>query len=441
MIHATSCLSPRGAPAPPARLFLPPARASRAAHDLAPLSRFRSRLTSATLRTRLLRPILRARSGDGEYLAATLSTHVVKVYRRGEGGALGALLELTGHGGAVTDVTFPLPHEPWGVLSSSADGTTRLWDCRAPESAREVARYAAPFAKEHATSTLGGGVDHLVAVGAEEKVIFFDRRAGDGIEIFEDAHSEDVTRLRFQPGRRNRLFTASVDSLVCAFDCSGNPSDISDEEGLLTVMTADAAVVDIGFCAKTAGREGGPEAADALWALTGNEDAWFFDAGADQNTLGDLLAHVRDTRGAAQRAAEGVPSAESLFRKTDYLVRCVSDQRAGPCVVAGTQEGALGVFPVTRGVGESAETATLNAPIATMTGGHTDIVRAFEPGVFPMTGAEDSRVCAWGAGAGAGDAAEGAEYERQGGKAERTGGDHREQTGGRHREHGRHSPY
>ena len=210
----------------------------------------------------------------------------MKVYRRGEGGALGALLELTGHGGAVTDVTFPLPHEPWGVLSSSADGTTRLWDCRAPESAREVARYAAPFAKEHATSTLGGGVDHLVAVGAEEKVIFFDRRAGDGIEIFEDAHSEDVTRLRFQPGRRNRLFTASVDSLVCAFDCSGNPSDISDEEGLLTVMTADAAVVDIGFCAKTAGREGGPEAADALWALTGNEDAWFFDAGADQNTLG-----------------------------------------------------------------------------------------------------------------------------------------------------------
>ena len=106
MIHATSCLSPRGAPAPPARLFLPPARASRAAHDLAPLSRFRSRLTSATLRTRLLRPILRARSGDGEYLAATLSTHVVKVYRRGEGGALGALLELTGHGGAVTDVSL-----------------------------------------------------------------------------------------------------------------------------------------------------------------------------------------------------------------------------------------------------------------------------------------------------------------------------------------------
>ena len=423
MIHATSCLSPRGAPAPPARLFLPPARASRAAHDLAPLSRFRSRLTSATLHTRLLRPILRARSGDGEYLAATLSTHVVKVYRRGEGGALGALLELTGHGGAVTDVTFPLPHEPWGVLSSSADGTTRLWDCRAPESAREVARYAAPFAKEHATSTLGGGVDHLAAVGAEERSSSsIDARGTDRISGRTRRTSRGYGSSPGDgTGSSPRAWTAS-----CVRSTAPGTLPTSATRRLLTVMTADAAVVDIG--AQPPGARG-PEAADALWALTGNEDAWFFDAGADQNTLGDLLAHVRDTRGAAQRAAEGVPSAESLFRKTDYLVRCVSDQRAGPCVVAGTQEGALGVFPVTRGVGESAETATLNAPIATMTGGHTDIVRAFEPGAFPVTGAEDSRVCAWGAGGGGGRRRGGAEYERRGEGGTNGGGPSRANRG------------
>ena len=59
-----------------------------------------------------------AQSADGVYLAASLSTHAVKVWHRGDG-TLGACVDLTGHGGPVTDVSFPLPHEPWAVLSSS----------------------------------------------------------------------------------------------------------------------------------------------------------------------------------------------------------------------------------------------------------------------------------------------------------------------------------
>ena len=197
----------------------------------------------ANIRPSPLTPRVLPRSADGAYLAASLSTHVVKVYQRGSDGSLGALAELTGHGAPVTDVSFPLPHEPWGALTSSDDGTTRYWDVRAPPQSRETSRYVAHFAKSHATATLGGGNDHP-APQAPTRRSCFGTGARRRPEVFEESHSEDVTRIRFQPSRRNRLFTASVDGLVCAFDCGGNPADINDEDGLLTVMHTGAAVVE-----------------------------------------------------------------------------------------------------------------------------------------------------------------------------------------------------
>ena len=366
-----------------------------------------------------------SRSADGAYLAASLSTHVVKVYQRGSDGSLGALAELTGHGAPVTDVSFPLPHEPWGALTSSDDGTTRYWDVRAPPQSRETSRYVAHFAKSHATASLGGANDHLVAAGADAQIVFWDRRAATGLEVFEESHSEDVTRIRFQPSRRNRLFTASVDGLVCAFDCGGNPADINDEDGLLTVMHTGAAIVEIGFC----GRGGDSRDDDALWLLTGNEDAWFFDVGGDENTLGDQLAYVPDTRGkaTAAAAAAGV-AAGGLSESVDYLVRCFSAPGGGPLVAAGTQTGTLGVFPVVMDGSCGPGVGLLGAPLAVLDGGHRDIVRAFEPGSTPVTGAEDSRVCAWGDADAAASAA--SSGSSGGGKA------------GRHEDGGRrHSPY
>ena len=360
----------------------------------------------------------------GVYLAASLSTHAIKVWHRGDG-TLGACVDLTGHGGPVTDVSFPLPHEPWAILSSSEDGTTRLWDCRASGKAQEAQRYHAHFAKSHATAALGGGNDHLVAAGCQEKIIFWDRRAANGLEVFEDSHSEDVTRVRFQPSRRNRLFTASVDGLACAFDCGGNPADINDEAGLMAVMATETAIVEMGFCGAGAGA--GED--DAFWVLTGNEECFVFDAGANAETLGDLTAHVPDTREAA-RAAAAAAGCVALAEKVDYLVSCFSSPSAAggaPLVVAGTQAGALGVFPVAREHIELPGRATLGAPLATFEGGHKDIVRAFVPGAAPVTGAEDSRVCVWGHSA----PADGG--ESSGGKAARDAGD---SVGSR-----RHSPH
>ena len=55
-------------------------------------------------------------SSDGKYLATSLSTQAVKVYQRTEDGGIAALVELTGHGAAVTDVTIPPPRALHGVL-------------------------------------------------------------------------------------------------------------------------------------------------------------------------------------------------------------------------------------------------------------------------------------------------------------------------------------
>ena len=42
--------------------------------------------------------------------------------------------------------------------------------------------------------------------------------------------------MRFQPTRRNRLFTASVDGLACVFDVGGCPADVDDEGAFYTLV-------------------------------------------------------------------------------------------------------------------------------------------------------------------------------------------------------------
>ena len=117
-----------------------------------------------------------------------------------------------------------------------------------------------------------------------------------------------------------------------------------------------------------------------------------------------------------------------MATQVDYLVSCFSSRPtgSGPLLVAGTQSGALAVFPILPVAGDLPGKANLGAPLATFEGGHKDIVRAFAPGPAPVTGAEDSRVCVWGEGA----AHSG---ESSGGKAAREGSE----SGGCRR----HSPY
>lgn len=63
-------------------------------------------------------------SEDSTLLAASLSTHALKLYSPLTGDFLG---DLRGHLNTITDLSFCAAHT---LLSSSADGTVRMWDVR-----------------------------------------------------------------------------------------------------------------------------------------------------------------------------------------------------------------------------------------------------------------------------------------------------------------------
>ena len=64
------------------------------------------------------------------------------------------------------------------------------------------------------------------------------------IKQFEDAHSETVTKLRFHPEKRHILQTSSVDGLTCTFNLL---NEIDDENSLVSIGTANAAINEFGF--------------------------------------------------------------------------------------------------------------------------------------------------------------------------------------------------
>lgn len=66
-------------------------------------------------------------SHDVSALAASLSTHIIKVYHPTSGDFLG---QLQGHTDTVHEIGFPDPASPHLLVSCSSDGTVREWDLR-----------------------------------------------------------------------------------------------------------------------------------------------------------------------------------------------------------------------------------------------------------------------------------------------------------------------
>jgi hypothetical protein len=54
-----------------------------------------------------------------------------------------------------------------------------------------------------------------------------------------DSHTEDVTQVRFDPTHLDTLFSASVDGLICKFDCSM----ASEDDSLLSGMRCTQAML------------------------------------------------------------------------------------------------------------------------------------------------------------------------------------------------------
>ena len=344
-------------------------------------------------------------SCDGTRVGVVTTSGRVHVYDRDETGATHeAFVVDVGRG--VNECAFASSADPHVFALACNDGTCKVYDGRMGTSS-PVAVYRAPFNVEDVEScALGGDAsDALLAVAVGPHIAFYDRRSTSTapLTVFQDAHSETVTCVRFHPERRSNLYTASVDGLVCAFNCEAASGGFNDEDALISIMSTDAAVNNIGFC--RTGASSGTEH-DAVWCTTGIEEVHIFVAGGDPRRVGVPLAHVANAREAAQRVSAA--SAPDFASQVDYIIGVHDGVAPGELYVsAGTQSGAIGVFPVVRGAPAAIGTpgyVTLDAPVAILRNGHRDIVRSMywdanaamsEASRVPLTCGEDSLVCSW----------------------------------------------
>ncbi|KAL7523511.1 hypothetical protein ACHAXR_000215, partial [Thalassiosira sp. AJA248-18] len=128
---------------------------------------------------------------------------------------------------------------------------------------------------EEALSVSSGYGGTLVAVGTNKaRVSFFDMRASNGnhrpsgalMGSYVDAHTEEVTQVRFQTipqsaqssEAKTVLATASEDGLIAVHD----PSQPSEDAALLSVLNIGAPLRNVGFF--------GP-CFEGMYALTGSE--------------------------------------------------------------------------------------------------------------------------------------------------------------------------
>ena len=360
----------------------------------------------------------------GSMIAAAVGPHVVFFDRRRQGAdASHADMFRDAHSEAVTRARFH-PERRRELYTSSVDGLMCAFDCsRAPLNDEDA--LIAIMSADAAVNTIGFcrsgasgderdavwcATGSMIAAAVGPHVVFFDRRRqgadASHADMFRDAHSEAVTRARFHPERRRELYTSSVDGLMCAFDCSRAP--LNDEDALIAIMSADAAVNTIGFC--RSGASG--DERDAVWCATGVEEAHVFVASSDRRRVGVHLAHLKNAREVARAATTNSPRASStapeFLAGVDYIVGVHDGVAPGELFLsAGTQAGVVGVFPLVQGPSHARGTAdfiTLAPPVAVLRHGHRDIVRcvawdanarASEPSRVPLTCGEDSLVCAW----------------------------------------------
>eukprot|EP00850_Spirogloea_muscicola_P010233 SM000059S18710 [mRNA] locus=s59:523021:525824:- [translate_table: standard] len=262
------------------------------------------------------------------------------------------------------------------LLVSSADSSVRVWDARDDQ---PVQALLGERGDEFWCCAAAGS---LVAAGANAKIRCWDTRTRKCIACLEECHTEAVTQVAFHPVHRSRLFSASIDGLMCVFDTSGT---INDDEGLEVVMNTGTSIARIGFFGT---------ASQNLWCTTHIETLSLWSL-ADMERVADFP----DARNQLSGCWSLAP--------VDYLVCCeFSESLDSLNVIAGTQDGDVGYFPVTpampgRGDSGPVSCAALAPAAAVLQGGHAATVRAVVPAsgrsLACWTGGEDGRLCGWAA--------------------------------------------
>ena len=177
--------------------------------------------------------------------------------------------------------------------------------------------------------------------------------------IFQDCHSDTVTRLRFNPAG-TLLCSGSEDGLVCILDLSQS----TEEDALLSIVPVNHCISKVGFFGT-----------NRVFVCTSTEQFSLWDV---ENSV--CLQSYGDVR--ERFSGEG--------RTIDYMIDCVYQPNTDELLLfAGSHAGDMVLF-------QPQPNDLLHR--ASFDKGHTDVVRAIQ--YLPeddliLSAGEDGRVCVW----------------------------------------------
>lgn len=295
-----------------------------------------------------------------QWVGCGLSNGDVNVYNQDRLDLIRSYPKLSGELCTLTDLTSCGDN----ILTASfANGKVSVVDVRQPAPALT---FNVPQNEEALSVSLGyDGV--LAAVGSSKPLVHFHdiRQSGSLLGTYQDAHTEEVTRVRFQTAQSSILVSASEDGLACIFDTS-KPSE---EAALSSVLNVQSPLRRVGFF--------GPSL-EGVYCLTGSEtlSVWHSDSA---QRICDFGADVR------QQLSTLVGGGA-----VDYLVDCKWDTRQNQLsLLAGNHDGKTYMYRVDAGVLSLSHS---------LQGGHRGDVRAWSPlsnSELFVTVGEDARICEW----------------------------------------------
>ncbi|KAG7672988.1 hypothetical protein Ndes2526B_g08485 [Nannochloris sp. 'desiccata'] len=330
-------------------------------------------------------------------VAAALSNRQIKLFNLNDGG-LQFTGSISGHTGTITSAQCPLEDEPYLLQTTSADGSVREWDLRTGQAARVFNAGN----QEISCCTTNGS---LLAAGARDNVLFWDRGTSKHMSSFIDTHFQDVTQVKFHPMTRSAFISGSEDGLVAVFDTSGG---LDEDEGFRAALNIDTAVAKIGFY-------GGGGKGDKLWCCSGTETLhlWEWAAACDEELQGGngplgqsldartKLVGLHGSIGGSKSDGGSKGQQEQVTNAADYLIQCEYDSNTDELVViAGNNTGSASVFPVVQPPNGATDiNLDFRPAVSALEGGHTDVVRSITwlngTGPLWVSGGEDARICVW----------------------------------------------
>jgi len=290
---------------------------------------------------------------DGNLIACSASNSIIKLYNS----SFQLVCQFEGHQKRITDLKFINNNL---IVSCSQDKTAIIWDIITKKIGQQYKH------TEELCSVDVNTEQKLVIAGSENGTLsYWSMETAEIRRYNRELHSTAVTQTLLHPFQRNKVFTASVDGLVCL-------SDITVEDGndcLLQVFPIDTAVQRIGFF--------GPKF-EHLYVLTGDETLQLWDLDKSEKTV-EFGTDFREKL--------------SLLSKVliQYVIDCNYNKNSNQMfLLAGNHKGDIIVFLILN------EKTIL--PVFTLENGHKATVRdiCWNPSTQALTTVgEDSRVCFW----------------------------------------------